>query len=251
MSSQLRDISAAQHYKAHVDHFNARKNTILEILSLDLSDVLVLSQRLRHEAESDANNYIWGRLLDGLRRLETLGRQGARLVREFVSEEVQTSAGIDLSFENLDLRGKLRQALQDYSRNQALAAHTLSLQLPHHPVVVAFDSNKLLQVVTNLLSNFLKFTPDGGHLVIRLTVAQGMAHLSFADNGIGIPEALLPRLFERFTPARRPGLRGEPSLGVGLAMCKLLVELHQGTIGVRSREGEGTTFIVTLPVLPT
>ena len=250
VGGQLRDISVARHYKDHADNFNARKNTILEILSLDLSDVLVLSQGLLHEAAGDAGNYIWDRLLDDLRRLENLGQQGARLVREFVSEEAQTSAGIDLNFERLDLGEQLRHALQDYLRHEALAAHSLRLQLPPDPVVVALDTNKFLQVVTNLLGNFLKFTPDGGHLVIQLTVARGVAYLSFADDGIGIPEALLPRLFERFTPARRLGLRGEPALGVGLAMCKLIVELHQGTIDVRSREGEGTTFIITLPVLP-
>ncbi len=248
VGGQLRDISVARHYKAHSDHFNARKNTILEILSLDLSDVLVLSQSLRHEAENEASSYIWGRLLEDLRRLETLGQQGAQLVREFVSEEAQTSVNIDLNLEHVDLNEKLSQALQDYARHEALAAHTLHLQLLHYPVVVALDANKFLQVVTNLLSNFLKFTPDGGSLIIRLTLGQGVVHLSFADNGIGIPAALLPRLFERFTPARRPGLRGEPALGVGLAMCKLIVELHHGTIEVRSREGEGSTFVVTLPV---
>lgn len=250
VGGQLRDFSAARHYKDHADNFNARKNTILEILSLDLSDVLVLSQSLLHEAADDAGNYIWGRLLEDLRRLESLGQQGARLVREFVGEEAKASVGIDLNLVRLDLSEQLRQALQDYPRRDALATQKLSLQLPPYPVMVALDVNKFLQVVTNLLSNFLKFTPDGGHLVIRLTATQGVAHLSFADNGIGIPEALLPRLFERFTPARRLGLRGEPTLGVGLAMCKLIVELHQGTIDVRSREGEGTTFIITLPVLP-
>lgn len=251
VGGQLRDSSAAWHYKANADAFNARKNTILEVLSLDLSDVLVLSQGLLREAAGDADSYLWNRLLTDLRHLETLGRQGAQLVREFVSEEAQTSAGVDLYFERLDLGEQLRQALQDYPRATALAAHQLSLQLPPYPVVVALDANKFLQVVTNLLSNFLKFTPDGGHLVIQLTAAQGLAHLSFADDGIGIPAAVLPRVFERFTPARRLGLRGEPTLGVGLAMCKLIVELHQGTIDVRSREGEGTTFVITLPALPT
>jgi len=251
VGGQLRDISASRRYKANADHFNARKNTILEILSLDLSDVLVLSQSLRHEAEDAAAHYIWGRLLEGLRRLETLGQQGTKLVRAFVDEEIQTSVAIDLHMERLDLGEQLRFTLQDCLRNQALAAHTLRLQLPPYPVPVSLDVNKFLQVVTNFLSNFLKFTPDGGSLVIELVVARGIAHLTFADNGIGIPEALLPKLFERFTPARRQGLRGEPTLGVGLSICKLIVELHQGTIDVRSREGEGTTFIVTLPVLPT
>lgn len=250
VGGQLRDISAARHYKASTDQLNARKNTIMEILSLDLSDVLVLSQGLRRDAENDTTHYLRKRLGQGLRRLETLGQEGARLVREFAEEEIQASATIALHLERLDLREQLQLALQDFPPHAALAAHTLRLQLPAHPVPVALDAHKFLQVVTNLLGNALKFTPDGGHLHIALSVVQGLAHLTFADDGIGIPEHLLPTLFERFTPARRPGLRGEPTLGVSLSVCKLLVELHRGTLDVRSQQGRGTTFSVTIPVLP-
>ncbi|RYE03475.1 MAG: ATP-binding protein, partial [Rickettsiaceae bacterium] len=71
--------------------------------------------------------------------------------------------------------------------------------------------------------------------------------LQVQDSGIGIPAALLPVLFERFTPARRPGLRGEPTNGLGLLLCKTIVEWHQGTITVASTEGVGTTFTVEIP----
>ena len=67
------------------------------------------------------------------------------------------------------------------------------------------------------------------------------------DSGIGIPAALLPRLFERFTPARRPGLRGEPTIGLGLMLCQTIVAWHQGTLSVITAEGKGSTFTVELP----
>lgn len=248
----VRDISVAKHYKRHADRFNARKNTILEILSVDLADTLVLSQSLRWDAEDEVTGYIRTRLVEGLSRIENRSQQGARLVQEFTTEEIQTSATIALNLERVELGERLRRTLEDYPRAEALAAHTLDLRLPAYPVYVRIDVNKFLQIITHLLSNALKFTPDGGHLIIELVAVQGvMAHLTVSDNGIGIPLELQPRLFERFTPARRPGLRNEPTLGVGLSLCKMLTELHQGTLTVRSREAEGSTFLVTLPLLPT
>jgi len=246
----LRDISTQKYYKAHVDRFNARKNAVLEILSLYLSDALILSQGLRHHVEDKQTGYIWERLVEGLRRIEAMTHEGAQLVRDFTSDEVQTSATILLNLERVELGEKLRQTLQDHARPEAYTTHKLDLQLPAHPVYVALDSNKFLQVVTNLLSNAFKFTPDGGRIEIRLeAVRDEFAQLTFSDTGIGIPEDLLPHLFERFTPARRPGLRGEPTVGLDLSLCKHLMELHQGTLTVRSREGHGTTFVATLPLL--
>jgi two-component system sensor histidine kinase VicK len=67
------------------------------------------------------------------------------------------------------------------------------------------------------------------------------------DNGVGIPEALQPYLFERFTKARRPGLRGEETTGLGLVLCKTIVEWHHGKLAVKSTEGQGTTVTMELP----
>lgn len=78
-----------------------------------------------------------------------------------------------------------------------------------------------------------------------MTVEAGPSYVR--DIGIGISAAQLPILFERFTPARRPGLRGEPTNGLGLMLCKTIVEWHQGTITVVSMEGVGTTFTVEIP----
>ncbi|WP_324677154.1 ATP-binding protein [Hymenobacter sp. GOD-10R] len=243
----LRDISVQKYYKAHADRFNARKNTLLEILSLDLSDALVLSQGLRHQAEAE-QAYIQERLLEGLRHIEAISQEGAELVRNFTSEEAQTSVNVALNLERVELGDKLQQTIEDYARPEAYKAHVLDLQLPDYPVYLEMDVNKFLQVVTNLLGNAFKFTPDGGRLVIRLEVIRDvLVQLTFSDDGIGIPEAMLPHVFERFTPARRLGLRGEPTVGIDLSLCKHIVELHQGTLTVRSREGQGSTFIVTLP----
>ncbi|TGE29878.1 sensor histidine kinase [Hymenobacter metallicola] len=251
VGGQLRDVSVAQQYKAHADRFNARKNLLLEILSVDLSDMLVLSQNLHQNAEDEVNSFIRVRLLQSLERIEARGQEGVRRIQEFVSEELQTSAAVSLHLQRVDLGEKIRLLLQDYPKAADLAAHTLKVQCPSYPVYAKIDVNKFLQILTNLLSNALKFTPDGGELLIQLMVVGSQwVQVTVSDNGIGIPENLLPRVFERFTPARRPGLRGETTLGVGLSLCKMLAELHGGSISVRSREGNGTTCLVMLPLVP-
>ena len=107
--------------------------------------------------------------------------------------------------------------------------------------------NKFAQVLTNLVSNALKFTPDGGRVSVRIAAYPGGVRVQVRDTGVGIPAELQPHLFEAFTKARRPGLRGEPTTGLGLALCKTIVEWHQGTIAVASAEGEGSTFTVEIP----
>jgi two-component system sensor histidine kinase VicK len=83
------------------------------------------------------------------------------------------------------------------------------------------------------------------HVVVES--CPGCVRLHVQDNGIEISSDLLPRLVERFTPARRAGLRGEPTTGLGLMLCKTIVEWHKGTISMVSTAGEGTTFTVEIP----
>ena len=99
----------------------------------------------------------------------------------------------------------------------------------------------------NLVSNALKFTPDAGYVSVVVEPAPGSVRIHVRDNGVGIPLDLQSLLFEPFTKARRPGLRGEPTTGLGLVLCKTIVEWHHGTIEVVSIEGEGTTFTVEIP----
>src|SRR5690606_36187036 len=107
---------------------------------------------------------------------------------------------------------------------------------------------KFSQILNNLISNSIKFTPPEGSIRIKAYTDGGELVLEHSDNGIGIPEHLLPVLFERRSGASRVGLRGEESRGLGLSIVRELVELQGGSITVKSREQEGTTFTVRLPL---
>ena len=109
------------------------------------------------------------------------------------------------------------------------------------------DRKRLLQVMTNLLSNAAKFSPEGGVVEISTEDAGANVRVAVHDRGPGIPEAFRSRIFGRFTQADSTATRQKGGTGLGLAICKRLVELMQGRIGFEDRPGGGTTFWFELP----
>lgn len=121
---------------------------------------------------------------------------------------------------------------------------SLDVNVPGLPTL---DGARILQVVTNLVSNAIKFTPNGGKVQIRAFVAEGEIVTQVSDTGSGIDEASLPLLFERFRQLDMSSTRRAGGTGLGLAISKALVEAHGGKIGVMSAVGKGSTFWFTLP----
>jgi two-component system OmpR family sensor kinase len=113
------------------------------------------------------------------------------------------------------------------------------------PVEIAGDSERLWQVMTNLLTNAIEYNHDGGEVKVTLKLEGGMAVLTVSDTGQGIPAEDLPRVFERFYRADKS--RSSGNAGLGLAICKSIVAAHGGNIEVESKENAGTTFTVRLP----
>jgi signal transduction histidine kinase len=110
------------------------------------------------------------------------------------------------------------------------------------------DRDRLGQVVDNLISNALKFTPAGGRVTVRLGERDSRAVLDVCDTGMGIPADEQGQLFERFFRASAATERSIPGIGLGLAICRAIAEAHGGGISVASEEGRGTTFTVELPL---
>jgi PAS domain S-box-containing protein len=125
----------------------------------------------------------------------------------------------------------------------------LSSVLDSGPTTVSGDGGRLQQVVWNLLTNAIKFTPKRGHVQVLLQRVNSRVELSVSDTGIGIPANFLPHVFDRFSQRDSSTTRAHGGLGLGLAIAKQLVELHGGSIRVASAgEGQGSTFTVALPI---
>ncbi len=157
---------------------------------------------------------------------------------------------LELQFKPLDIRVVVRDVTEQFLGQAEQSGVSLSLSVPPQPLRVAGDAVFLARVPANLLANALRHTPRGGKVRVSLTAADQHALLTIADNGSGIPEADQSRVFERFFRADQARSRASGGCGLGLAICKSLIEAHGGTISFSSQTDRGTTFTVRLPLAP-
>jgi PAS domain S-box-containing protein len=147
----------------------------------------------------------------------------------------------------LDLGALAQQVVEEV--RPGISEHTLTYVGPDAPLFIEGDALRLGQVLHNLLQNAIKYSPQGGPVVVQVGRQGDTACLEVIDQGIGIPEASLPQLFQRFFRAPNADERNFSGLGVGLYVVKEVVSLHGGTVSVASEEGRGSTFTVRLPLL--
>ena len=128
--------------------------------------------------------------------------------------------------------------------------HTLVVDAPPTLPDAMLDRQLLRQVIVNLISNAIKYTPPGGRIDIRIDHDRDGLRWSIRDSGIGIPKAAQGRLFEKFYRADNALTVDTEGTGLGLYLVRLIVERFGGTIGCESEEGRGTLFHFTLPIIP-
>ena len=123
---------------------------------------------------------------------------------------------------------------------------------PDMPQVLS-DKDRCIQVVTNLISNAIKFTPDGGHILIRgykPEISDNVVQISITDTGLGVPSVEQQYIFQKFTQVGDSLKDKPPGTGLGLSICEKIVEYYGGKIWVESELGKGSTFSFTLPIVP-
>jgi signal transduction histidine kinase len=123
----------------------------------------------------------------------------------------------------------------------------LTSQISEHALSVWVDRSRIEQVISNLLDNAMKYSPEGGLITVGTQRQGDSAQISITDPGIGIPEQDLSQLFTPFFRASNASSRHFPGVGLGLYLCRSILYAHGGTISVTSREGQGTTFLLSLP----
>jgi signal transduction histidine kinase/ActR/RegA family two-component response regulator len=195
---------------------------------------------------SDAQTVTWaGELLE--RQVVHM----SRLVDELLDISRIGRGKMLLKREPVDLVQLVRATAEDYRTNFDTTGLKLQLHLPDKLVIVNGDATRLSQILRNLLTNAIKFTDPGGMVTVRLSNDSGArrAELSVQDTGIGVEPELQKHIFESFAQADGSVGRSRGGLGLGLALVKGFVELHQGSVRVASEgRGRGTTFVVTLPL---
>ncbi|WP_210513868.1 sensor histidine kinase [Hymenobacter terricola] len=247
LSGTVQDVTREQEYLRNADKYMAKKNTTLEILSHDLAGPFTMLQQLAEFIEEKTQPLQDPQVQKMIGIMRETCRESVNLIRDFVDGEFMESASVDLKRLRVDLVLNIRQVVDTYHQGEHLVAKHFSFSHSQPTMYVEIDNNKFLQVINNLMSNAIKFTREGGRIAVGLEQRADYVLVTVADDGIGIPAHLLPVLFDRFTPARRPGLRGEKTTGLGMHIIETIVRLHEGRIWVESRENEGTTFYIQLP----
>ncbi|MFC5476701.1 ATP-binding protein [Massilia suwonensis] len=184
---------------------------------------------------------------------EVISRQVAHmthLVDDLLDVSRVTRGLVTINKTQVELGAVVREAVEQIMPAVEGRHHHLALEIAPQPLFVSGDRIRLIQVAVNLLNNSAKYTPDGGALQVSLQEQEGQAVLQVRDNGIGIGVELLPVVFDLFTQAERTPDRAQGGLGLGLALVKKLVELHEGSVEAQSEgQGKGSVFTVRLPLL--
>ena len=175
--------------------------------------------------------------------------QLVRLTDDLLDVSRITRNKIELRCDRLDLRNAISSALETIAPLSHAAEHVLTIGLPPEPLWVYADLTRLAQAFANILNNAVKFTDRGGRISVTAALDGRDALVTLSDTGIGIDAAALPTIFDMFVQIDQGLGRARSGLGIGLALARRLIELHDGTIEARSAgPGSGTTFIVRLPL---
>jgi PAS domain S-box-containing protein len=236
----------------------------LRRLALDLSEadrrknefLAMLAHELRNPLAPISNAARALRLGGGGRALQSASEmlerqvgQMARLVDDLLDMSRITRGRIELRKKRVELAPIVDQAVETVRTQYKNMNHELTVSLPPQPLQLDADPARLAQIIGNLLNNASKFTDRGGRVWLDAAAEDGLATIRVRDTGIGIAADHLPRLFDMFTQVETSLERSRDGLGIGLTLVKTLVEMHGGTVEVRSDGlGCGSEFTVRLPL---
>ena len=233
-----------QRARSEAEASNRAKDEFLAMLGHELRNPLA--------AITNASHLLGNRRTDQLPQArEVIQRQSAhlaRLVDDLLDAARVASGKIVLALGPVELGEVVSRTLATLTASGRTQRHRISLNL--EPTWVLGDETRLEQIVTNLATNALRYTPAGGHIEFQLTSDGNEAVLSVTDSGIGIPAAMLPNVFDLFMQGDRGLERAHGGLGIGLTLVKRLTELHGGTADAASAGVDrGSTFTIRLPCI--
>ena len=180
--------------------------------------------------------------------VERQSRYLARIIDQVMELSRGSHGKLVLSKDWFDLGTMITTAVETVKPLLTNRGHRLTVSMPPGQVCVFADALRMQQVVVNLLTNAAKYTEPGGRIALDLEVANDLVVIEVRDNGTGIPEELLPQVFDLFRQGGKPRHGGYSGLGIGLALVKSLVELHGGSVSAYSDgAGTGSAFVVLLP----
>ncbi len=242
-------VGNAQQARSEAEQANRAKDLFLAVLGHELrtplTALLLQAQMLRRSDGTDP-----ARTARAGERIERATRMQMQLVDDLLDVSRIVAGKLKVKLRAVDLSAVIRAALEGVSGAVATKAIQLVVALDESIGAVAGDPARLQQVVSNLLTNAIKFSSERGQVSVTLGAANGHARIQVSDMGTGIDPAFLPQVFNRFSQEDTSNTRTNSGLGLGLAIVRHLVEQHHGTVEAHSPGiGKGATFSVTLPLV--
>ena len=215
--------------------------TLSHELRTPLNAILGWVSMLRHQSVRE------DRRAHGLAVIERNARHQAHLIEDLLDVSRIVMGKVRLQMRSLPIAPVISAAVE--SLRPGAVAKGVHLHTSLTSAVIRGDADRIQQVVWNLVANAIKFTPAGGHVTVQLTPVGHHARISVRDTGIGIDPAFLPHVFERFRQADSSTTRPHTGIGIGLSIVQHLVELHGGSIEVRSEgQDHGAEFLIHVPL---
>ncbi len=243
------DITERRRAEAALHEADLRKDVFLATLSHELRNPLAPIRNAAHLLENEAlgpEDVERSRLI-----ITRQVRHMASLLDDLLDMSRITRGMFSLKKQYVNLQGLLGEALETARPLIDAKRHTITLDWPPKPVEVEADPVRLVQVITNLLTNAAKYTDPDGHITLAARIEEDTLLISVRDSGIGLAPGMLTKVFEMFSQIEPDQERTQGGLGIGLALVKGLVELHGGRVEARSGGAErGSEFLVRLPYSP-
>jgi signal transduction histidine kinase len=225
--------------KSALERANQEKDRILHVVAHDLRSPIGVTAYVADQVMLDEPNPA----VEGqLQLIREASSQALALTNELLGLQ-----GGSQSFVRCDLVALLKTvaAMLEYKAREK--RQQIKTNLPPQPVWLQAQPERLQRVASNLLTNAIKFSPEGSTVELQVINNSHEVVLIVRDHGIGIPESMKKEVFDRFTTARRKGTAGEHSFGLGLSIVRDIIEAHHGTVELTSEEGKGTEFRIVLP----
>ena len=234
-------------YAAALSAADRRKNDFIAMLGHELRNPVMAFraglQLLERQTDAERSALIHA-------RMEVQAHHLSRLIEDLLDVARIDQGKISLKRERVTVQSIIDSAV-DTSRPKIDAGrHDLTVDMPGSPIWLDGDFTRLSQVVSNLLTNAAKYTPSEGRIQVSANRVEDRVRIDVADNGVGVPEEMQVRVFELFTQSKGPDDRSREGLGIGLALVRELVEMHEGAVELESNgPGSGSRFTVWFPVV--
>ncbi len=224
--------------------YHALQDEFVSMVSHEFRTPLAIIDGAAQRIERKAEELRPDDLVTRIGKIRNAVRRMVTLIESTLSFSRIEAGRVEANLREMDLEALLVETCEQ--QQQLSSGHRIGCTLEQLPRRLDGDPDLLRQVFSNLLSNAVKYSPEADRVEVRASVKGDQLRVSVRDFGLGIPEDDLPRLFDRFY--RATNVTGIAGTGIGLNLCRSLLELHGGTIDVQSKEGEGSLFTVRIPV---